>query len=255
MTLSNNVAANVTVPWFKQWFDSVHYHKLYGNRDKKEAEGLVNALINHLEPHPGATMLDLGCGAGRHALHLALRGFDVTGLDLSSSSIREAKKLVIPLLRFFRHDMRTPFGTQYFDYIFNLFTSFGYFKSQKENNRVIQNISNALKPGGKLVLDYMNAQYVEDRLVANEEKEIDGIQYKIKRWSNEKYIFKNIQIDTSAESPIEATEQVAKFMLDDFTNMFHSSGLSIVDIFGDYHLNAFDKELSPRLILVAEKLL
>jgi SAM-dependent methyltransferase len=254
MTLTNYLTPNITVPWFKQWFDSLHYHKLYGNRNEKEAESFVNALVSHMNPRQGSTVLDLGCGAGRHARHLALSGFDVTGLDLSSSSIREAKKLAMPLLRFFRHDMRTPFGTQYFDYIFNFFTSFGYFPSQKENSDVVRNISNALKPGGKLVLDYMNLQFAEERLIRYEEKEIDGVNYNITRWSDQQYIFKNIKIDDeSGGEPIETTEQVAKFTREDFERMFRQHGLRLIEVFGDYNLNTFNLATSPRLILIASK--
>ena len=254
MTISNQLTPKATIPWFKQWFDSAHYHKLYGNRNEREAATFINNLISYLEPARNATMLDLGCGAGRHARELALRGFNVTGIDLSSSNIRLAKKLEIPLLRFIRHDMRIPFGNQYFDFIFNFFTSFGYFKTQNENNGVVRNMSNALKAGGTLVLDYMNVEYVEDRLVPNELKEIDGISYSINRWTDDRFIFKKIMVDDeSGNEPIETTEQVAKFRLDDFERMFQAAELSIVETFGDYQLNSFDLKSSPRLIIVAQK--
>ena len=54
-------------PWFASWFDSVHYHKLYANRDAAEAAAFVDALLARLAPLRGSRMLDLGCGTGRHA--------------------------------------------------------------------------------------------------------------------------------------------------------------------------------------------
>jgi SAM-dependent methyltransferase len=89
-------------------------------------------------------------------------------------------------LRFYRQDMRIPFGKNAFDYVFNFFTSFGYFNDPDDDNKVVRNISTALKPGGLLVMDYINAVYAERRLTASEEKEIDGIVYHIRRWTDEK---------------------------------------------------------------------
>ena len=78
--------------WFATWFDSPHYHKLYGYRDDSEAARFVDALIDRLRPGPDAHLLDLGCGAGRHAKHLASKGFQVTGVDLAARSIAEARQ-------------------------------------------------------------------------------------------------------------------------------------------------------------------
>ena len=57
--------------WFASWFDSPHYHRLYAHRNVAEAAGFIDALVDRLRPRAGARMLDLGCGAGRHAIHLA----------------------------------------------------------------------------------------------------------------------------------------------------------------------------------------
>ena len=75
MNTVNETIAVQRVPWFKSWFDSVYYHKLYGNRDEKEAAGFVDEVIALLQPKQRATMLDVGCGAGRHCKYLASKGF------------------------------------------------------------------------------------------------------------------------------------------------------------------------------------
>src|SRR4029453_6928755 len=104
--------------WFSTWFDSPHYHRLYSNRDDTEAEGFTDALLAQLRPREGARMLDLGCGPGRHARHLAWRGSDVTGIDLSARSLAEARKASRRHLRFRRQDMRPPFRERAFVYRF-----------------------------------------------------------------------------------------------------------------------------------------
>ena len=242
------------VPWFKRWFDSSYYHKLYGNRDEKEAAGFINELISCLQPATGSTMLDVGCGAGRHCKQLAAKGYHVTGIDLASSSIREAKQFQSDSLHFFRHDMRVPFGKNSFDYVFSFFTSFGYFKEQDQNNKVVNNMSNAVKPGGMLVLDYINVRYSEDHLIEMETKEIDGITLTITRWMDQKNFFKKIVIgDQQLENPLEYVEQVAKFDLVDFYVMFSRCKLQIQEVYGDYSLSAYDPKTSPRLVMIAKK--
>lgn len=239
--------------WFKQWFDSVFYHQLYANRSEKEARGFIDVLLDALTPAANASILDLGCGAGRHAKYLAAKGFNVTGLDLSASSIRMAKKFERSNLHFTTHDMRDPFGKNRFDHVFNFFTSFGYFENDEENHRVIRNIYHALKPGGLLVLDYLNWIAAERSLVAEEAKEIDGIVYHISRWTDKKFIYKKIMIDNMPAGQSEFIEQVAKFDLNDFDYLFERNRLQLEKVYGDYRLNEYDQERSPRMILMAKK--
>jgi SAM-dependent methyltransferase len=240
--------------WFETWFDTVFYHQLYANRDENEAANFIDELLAELQPQPGLSMLDLGCGNGRHSKHLAMKGFNVTGIDLSSSSIRSARKWENGSLRFYRQDMRMPFGRNKFEYVFNLFTSFGYFNDAADDSRVVANISEALKTDGLLVMDYINSSYAEKNLKAAETKDIDGILYQIQRSSNEKYFFKTIFIeDIHPDKPFEFTEQIRKYSLDDFYHLFRKHGLSIEQVFGDYDLNEFDPSSSPRLIVIAKK--
>lgn len=240
--------------WFKQWFDSSFYRQLYANRDEEEAAAFIDALIDELQPPAHSRMLDLGCGSGRHSKHLASKGFDVTGFDLAASSIRHAKRWETERLRFYRHDMRVPFGNNMFDYVFNFFTSFGYFDDASEDHRVVNNICSALKPGGVLVMDYINSAVSEKKLVPREEKEIDGIIYHITRWTSKSHFFKRIRIDNMGMAePIEYVERVKKFSVDDFRNLFNCNGLQLQGAYGDYSLSGYDVETSPRLILIAKK--
>ena len=239
--------------WFKNWFDTEFYHKLYAHRNDKEAEEIVSAIIQELQPQRGASILDLGCGNGRHAKYLAAQGFNVTGLDLAFSSIQHARKWETETLRFYRHDMREPFGDTCFDYVFNFFTSFGYF-SAEENDRVIQNMVNSVRRNGFVMIDYMNVTHSVKGLIPEEEKEIDGIVYKIKRYTDENYIYKQIEIDNvQAGRPYVYTEKVMKLNQKDFHAMFEKNGLKPVNVYGDYKLNEYQVETSPRLILLAQK--
>ncbi len=240
--------------WFKDWFNSPYYHQLYFKRDEKEAAAFINKLITYLKPLAGATMLDVACGKGRHSIHLSEKGFDVTGIDLSEDSISEALQSETDTLHFYRHDMRLPFWINYFDYAFNFFTSFGYFKTRREHDAAIRTIGQAIKPGGILVMDYLNVHYAENNLVHKNEIEIDGVNFYITKWYDETHFFKKILIeDESLDAPLVFTEKVAKFSVGDFTEMFAYQNMQIQEVFGDYNFNNYDIKKSPRLIMIAKK--
>jgi SAM-dependent methyltransferase len=241
-------------PWFKDWFNSPYYHQLYFNRDEKEAAAFIDKLIALLQPPPLAVMLDVACGKGRHSIHLAEKGFDVTGIDISEDSIREALLHEKENLHFYLHDMRLPFRINYYDYAFNFFTSFGYFNTRREHDNAIRTIAQSVKQGGFFVMDYLNVHYAEDHLVHQFEKEIDGVNYFITKWFDETHFYKKIQVEDDAlKTPLVYTEKVAKFSLGDFTEMFAYQGLQIQDVYGDYNFSGYDVKRSPRLIMIAKK--
>jgi SAM-dependent methyltransferase len=240
--------------WYKSWFDSPYYHQLYFQRDEEEAAAFINRLLQHLQPATNARMLDIACGKGRHSKVLATDGFDVTGIDLSAQSIAEAKQYENEHLQFFEHDMRLPFFINYFDYAFNFFTSFGYFQTDRENENAIRTIANALKPNGVLVIDYLNVHYAEDHLVHKMEKQVDGINFYLTKWFDEKFFYKKIEVEDDAlDMPLVFEEKVAKFSLGDFNEMLSFHRLQIQEVFGDYHFNNYDVRKSPRMIICAKK--
>ncbi|MFT5971061.1 MAG: SAM-dependent methyltransferase [Flavobacteriales bacterium] len=239
--------------WFASWFDTTYYHILYGERDYTEAEWFISNLVNYLKPSSKANFLDLACGRGRHAIYLNSKGFETAGVDLSSASIKVAHQSANETLHFDVHDMRKTYKKEAFDYVFNLFTSFGYFEDDTDNLKCIQAIANNLKPGGRLVMDFMNAKKVMLGLVAEEVKEAEGITFKINRSINSGHIIKQISFEDD-EEPFHFEERVRALQLFDFQELFQKSGLSITDLFGDYELNPFNALVSDRLILVAEKL-
>ena len=256
MTIASDGSAHgpVAHDWYREWFDSPYYHKLYFERDEKEAAVFIGRLLSVLRLLPGARLLDVACGRGRHSRILAQHGYDVTGIDLAADSIVFARRFEQEHLHFFQHDMRQLFYTNYFSAAFNFFTSFGYFRTQREHDNAIRTISQALTSEGIFVLDYLNVRYAEDHLVHQSVKEIDGVSYHLTKWSDEKHFYKKIHIeDRQLAAPLEYTEKVAKFTLDDFKGMFTRGGLRIQAIYGNYLLEPFDGRQSPRLLMIAQK--
>lgn len=202
-----------------------------------------------------AKMLDVACGKGRHSIQLAAKGFDVTGIDLSAESIEIAKKLEKENLHFFVHDMRERFRLNYFDYVFNFFTSFGYFDTDHENEKAIKTFAYSLKPDGYFVIDYLNPHYEEEHLVHKSERKIGNVNFYIIKWFDEHHFFKKIIVEDEANTqPLEFVERVAKYSPGDFTDMLSYQKLQIKEVFGDYQLGNYHLYKSPRMIIIAQKI-
>jgi SAM-dependent methyltransferase len=239
--------------WFEDWFDSPYYHLLYNNRNNSEAELFIDNLLSLLTPEKKSRFLDLGCGKGRHSIYLNKKGFDVTGVDLAENSITCAKQDENEHLHFFVHDMRKLFRTNYFHCVVNLFTSFGYFENNRDDNAAINGVYKSLKPNGIFVLDFMNAKKIIPHLPMQEIKTIEGIEFKITKSIKNNFIIKQIQF-TDKGKEYHFTECVKALTLADFEKYFSANKLKIVHLRGNYQLDTFDENSSDRLIIVGQKI-
>lgn len=237
--------------WFASWFDSPYYHVLYDNRDHTEAQSfLQNFAANQGWPEKHQ-ILDLACGAGRHSTTLAQLGYDVVGLDLSPTSIKEANNLNQPGAQFEIADMRFFSLGRKFDVVLNLFTSFGYFDHSNDNARVLTRVHSHLRPNGKLVIDFLNPERVKARLVEAEVIQKQGITFNIRREVNDTHVIKHIgfKIDRQEHS---YREQVQLFSPTDFNKMLTEAGFSVENVLGSYQLDDFSA-FSERQIIIARR--
>lgn len=238
--------------WFEEWFDSPYYPILYKHRNDSEAELFLTNLTSFLKVNTSQRIIDLACGRGRHSVFLNKMGFNVTGVDLSGQSIAYAKQFENKNLQFKIADLRNLHLGETFDIALNLFTSFGYFDCLDTNNKVVRQIHSLLNPGGLLVIDFFNLKTTLSGLVQHEEKEIDGVSFAINRNLQLGNIIKQIQVNHQ-ESSHTFYEKVQALNITDFEAMLIENGFRINQIFGDYHLNNFEPESSPRLIIIAQK--
>ena len=195
-----------------------------------------------------AKVLDLACGKGRHSIYLNQLGYDVIGADLSENSIVEANKNANDTLHFVVHDMRESYEEK-FEAIFNLFTSFGYFEKEEDNLKTLIAIKESLSEYGFAVIDFMNSKQVIANLIPEENKEIDGIVFHIKRYLLDGFIIKEIDFEDKGEK-FHFVEKVKAYTLEDFQLMMNEAGIYLLDTFGDYKLKKFHKNTSERLIMI-----
>lgn len=242
--------------WFEDWFDSPYYHLLYGYRDEKEAEFFIGNIFRRFTVCPNQYLLDLACGKGRHGIYMAKLGGKVTGLDLSSNSIMEANQSIRlyhleDKARFILGDMRDFHLDQKFDFVFNLFTSFGYFENKHDNQKVIQCVSDHQNKSGILLIDYLNSDLVYKNGEESYEKTVQGIHFSIRKYFEGERVVKSISV-IDGKSEFRFEERVQLFDQHEIPEMLKESGYETISIWGGYDLHPFQKT-SPRYIIAGKK--
>jgi 2-polyprenyl-3-methyl-5-hydroxy-6-metoxy-1,4-benzoquinol methylase len=241
--------------WYKDWFNSENYLKVYSHRDESEAERLVNLIATKLILAPNSSVLDMACGAGRHAIVFAKMGFNVNAVDLSERLISEAKKEALVngvKINFVLSDILDYNPDKHFDLVVNLFTSIGYFESDEENYSVVRKAHSLLKQGGYFVLDYFNKDFLLKNLIPTTVFSEDGIRIIQNRAVEGTRIVKKINIENKG-SIEEFYESVRLYSKDEILRFISNSGFTIEKLYGDYFGNNYDSETSQRLIIFAKK--
>jgi SAM-dependent methyltransferase len=241
--------------WWEKFFDE-YYPEVYANLEaltSREADGVVRIL----GVKTGKSILDLCCGYGRHSLELARRGFKVTGYDLSSCFLKRAIKTAESLklkVKFVQGDMREiPFKSK-FDAVINMFTSFGYFQSERENLQVLKGVSKVLKPKGSFLLDIINREFI----LRN---------FQRRRWVQKKDFW---MLEDSLFDPFTSRQETTRtlifenqpkkeyffslrlYTLTEIILSLKKAGFLTEQVFGDFELNEYSID-SPRMILLAKK--
>ena len=241
--------------WYKDWFNSENYLKVYRHRNESEAERLVELIVKSLGSKSDSKILDMASGSGRHAIIFAKRGFDVTAVDLSQRLLSEAKEIAG------QNDVKIDFvlsnildfeTTKRFNLVLNLFTSIGYFDNDEDNFRVVLKAYDLLIDGGYFVLDYVNINYLLKNLIPTSVFSENGLRITQNRSIQGTRVVKNITIENGS-SVEEFYESVRLYNYDEMMAYIKKASFTILQEYGDYNGNNFNKESSPRLIIFAKK--
>lgn len=147
-------------PFQKGWYPLASISQDWKERTRLEAR----SIARFLGLKRGASILDVGCGVGRHSIALAQMGYSVTGVDISPEYLRVAKKAAKKAgvaVNFIAADMRALGFYSQFDAAINLFSSFGYFKKESDDKKVVAGIVRSLVPKGKFLIDNLNHDFLK----------------------------------------------------------------------------------------------
>lgn len=233
--------------WYRSWFGTRYYALLYGHRNESDAQVWVDAILKRLELRSGAQLLDMACGRGRHAGWFHDRGLRVTGIDISAESIAEARALH-PAVEFHVHDMREPFADQRFDAVTCLFTSLGYFDTVEDDLRALVAAFMALRPGGHLVVDFMNSPRVLKELVPQERFTRENVDFEITRAVEGRVIVKHIRI-TDGDQVEEFEERVQALLPEEIEALAVEAGFELLDRTDGPVTRPYSEETSDRCVL------
>ena len=207
---------------------------------------------------PEGRILDLACGYGRIAVPLARRGFQVTGLDLSAPLLAVARERAAQAgvtVEWHHADMRdipSEWSGQ-FDAVISIWNSFGYFADDHENQRVLASAAQALKPGGRLLIDVSNRDRVVSTYRARDWDERDGLVLLQERSFDPVRGLNRTDLIWHEEGQRRQVRfAVRLYTPTELTRMVAAAGLRPVAYCGDWTGAELTRE-SRHIILIAEK--
>lgn len=247
--------------WWRIAFDE-DWAMIFAYKDKyarKEAQAIHKILKLPLP----ARVLDLCCGNGRISLQLARLGYDVTGLDLSTTLLQSARYKAQQSnlnIKWIQRDMRDIKLSNAFDAIINISTSFGYFAKEEDDIRTLYSAAKALQTKGKLILDLENIHFLSNMARRYGTAPTYQPVKRFKGWIEETTIFDPISHVIQMNLRFWYKEKLNKeirgryrvYSLPEIRSLLELSGFHIQSIYGDFNLRAYNVD-SPRMILLCEK--
>ena len=218
----------------------------------------VTKIIKLLDIQPGSSILDLGCGVGRHSLELTRRGYQVTGVDRTKVYLDKARKQAKEEglnIEFVQEDMRLFSRPDAFDSAISMFTSFSYFEDPQEDKRVAKNVFESLRIGGRFVIHTHGKETLAKIFKENNwyEREEDGVivlqERKVsKNWS----WMENRWIMLKGSERIEHKLSHRLYAGSEMATLLHDCGFNRVDVYGDLEGNPYD-HTARMLVVVGRK--
>lgn len=238
--------------WWRSWFGP-GYLALYDEYLAERTPVEMDQLEALLALRPPLRILDLPCGQGRHAIELARRGYDVTGVDLSPFMLKVAEERARAegvRVRWLAGDMREAIADERFDVVLNLFTSLGYFADEADDRRVVDAAASMLAPGGRFVLEVINGERIMAQFQEREWFTVGQAavveRRTLDRASRRMVVERTVSTSNETEVSIHALRLYDRSGID---AMLRAADFSRVDLYGDWSGDPLTPE-SLRLLAV-----
>lgn len=230
------------------------------SRPAYQIKAQIDGIESYLNLEPRARILDLACGSGRQTLELARRGYRVLGIDGAEEPLaaaRAAARAERLNVHFLKSDIRQISYRSEFDAVVNLFASFGYFPHERDDLKVLESVRKGLKPGGKLVLDLLNKEWLMRHFEPNfwEQGEDGGGSVVLDHIS---FNFENGRLNNHRTIVRQDGERLPAFVsfrvytLTEIKSLLLQSGLSYLRCWGGFDGSSYGMD-SSRMIVLAEK--
>ncbi len=244
-------------PWWEDLFGE-DFSRAVPRLSDKQVRREVDFIEESLGVAKGGVVLDLGCGAGSHAVELATRGYGVVGYDLSVYQLALAADVAQEReqkINFLQGDMREMAFEETFDGIYCWNTTFGYFEEDK-NIAVAERVFKALKPGGMFLVDVANRDYAAqyspsqlwyegDSCVCMDDMSLDFITSRLR-------VKRSVIFDDGRSR--ECTYSVRLYSLHELGKILHDAGFRVTEASGHCATpGVFFGEISPRLLVLAQR--
>lgn len=225
---------------------------------RSKAKQEVGFVLDNLDLPIGSSILDVPCGTGRHSYLFAKQGYKVTGVDISKACIKIAKKewghknLVYELA-----DMsKLSKYKEGYNAVLNLFTSFGYFQTDKQNRKVLEGFYKTLKTGGKLGMQIINRDWLMEVFSSNDWHEHSGKYILNKRVYNPKDFYNEAWmtiIDKKSRKEKTYYHRCRLYSKQEIVGLLREIGFKKVKVFGDFEGSSFKKKESTHPFYFATK--
>ena len=245
--------------WQRSMYDHMFAESTLNSESLKIiAKQEVDFLVSTLSLLDGAAVLDAPCGTGRHSRILAEFGYNVTGLDISSACIDIANKSSkIPGVQYKLGDLKDLSAySGRFDCTLNLFSSFGYFSTDAENESVLDEMIKTLRPSGKLVLNLVNRDFLLSIykpafwFKSGPVLTINAGSYDPQTHYNESYM--TLRNEETGETTL-SYHRIRLYSSEEIVGLLKRHGLKDVQLFGDFKGSEFDKMKSSHPFFIGTK--
>ncbi|MFP3985466.1 MAG: class I SAM-dependent methyltransferase [Candidatus Bathyarchaeia archaeon] len=242
--------------WYTSLFDELdnYWQEIAETRSTEQEASFIENVMKRK-----GLLLDFCCGTARHSILLSQHGWNVIGLDISPNLLRIAKENMkekhvrFPLVR---GEMRhLPFQTEAFVGAINMFTSFGYLPSEKEDLASLREVARILQPNGSFLVDVVNREQLVSTFKKKDWGEFPSF-YMLERRTldieGSRLYSRWTIVDKKSSNTETFDHNLRLYSLSQLERLLKRAGLTVEKVYGAYELQEFRSD-SPRMILLAKK--
>ena len=240
----------------------------------------IDAILAQIDLKDNASVLDLGCGIGRHSIELAKRGHEVLGIDFSAKHIATAKRNAKELsIDFKTSDIRMFSNLTKYDLVLCLFDVIGSFPEKEDNIQILKTVMKHMNNGAYCAISVMNMELTEH--IVPKDRKVDIFEqpeelFKLQPSNimqqtgdvfNPEYIlidkqtslvYRKEQFNDDEELPAEYLVRDKRYTMEEITDLIESVGLRLIQAryvqagHFDVQLSSSDKK-AREILVIAQK--